>query len=505
MASKSHPKNKDSRRRSALKKPWVYVTAVGVAGVISLGTWGLTSHDKTEPVAPEPSAKTIKLSVDSPAYAWATSMSQNSSKDPSDSGGETTTPAADPTRALVPDVTCSVLKTAPDENLYTGDGELKGEEFTMQILAPGTSGKLFSNIVRDSGSCWPKTVEQQEGEGYRYVEAGDGFIAQIGDVLIYTEQSDKSKAMKLFESISATLSESSCIATEVKDSDYTRNKYFSGDEYTGRVAVETVESTLPLDDLPVVTVPELTEIKKPDAQEPEGPLDPSIPSEPDEVTKPSFSGAPDVQKEPFEAEARYQVSDVEGPGCGWGWTSWELPDETAEELESAKTDGIASAQDSANEQANAYLNKQVDWSAGRLTDARDADVWNRYAHELNAASKKWEWLESERKEVKPAWEKYVKDHDYWLNFDQLKEDKKNEYDEAKKNCSQAKTDQEDWDRRYDGTSGNSGGNSGVPERPKGCDEEPKKPAILNEKRPKEPLPPKIKSGVTVPESWSQPK
>lgn len=503
MALKSRPKSKDAQKKSLLKKPWFYATAVGTAGAIALGTWGFTAYNKPEPVAPAPPSKIVELSVDSPAYAWVTSLDEKTGQ-PSDVGGTPSSTPVDRTTPLVPDLTCSILKAAPEESLYTGVGTLNDSKFTVQILGPGTSGKIFSNIVKDSGSCWPKKVEQKEGKGYRYVEAGDGFIAQIGDTLVYTAQSDVKKATVLFDSISASLTKSGCVATGVKDSDYTRNEHFSGKEYTGLTAVESIESTLPLDKLPVVTVPALSEIENPDAKEPEGPLDPSIPSAPDDVTKPSFSERPDLQKEPFKAEARYQVSDVEGPGCGWGWTAWDLPTETDEMLAKSKSEGIASAQDSANEQANAYLEKQADWAGGRLTDAQNANAWNGYAQEFNAAAKKWSWLDSKREALKPKWDDYVKKHDYWHDFEQIKSDKEEEYRAADKQCDQANKDQEDWDDRYDGTSGDTG-NSGIPKRPAGCDKEPKAPAILRQDRPKEPLPPKLEAGVTVPESWNQPK
>lgn len=501
MAPKNKTPDKDAPRKSILKKPLFYVATLGTVGALALGTWGIAVYNKPEPPAPDPSPQSIELSVDSPAYAWVSSLSTGSQT--SDAGGDEVT--VDRTRPLVPDLTCSVLKNAPRENLYTGDATLEKQEFTLQILAPGTSGKVFSNIVKDSGSCWPKTVEQKETDTYRYVEAGDGFIAQIGDALVYMPQSDESKATKSFDGIAKSMKDAACLSTAVRDADYARNKHFSEEEYTGKVNSEVIESTLPLDDLPTVAVPELEEIKDPEAEEPEGPLDPTIPSEPEEVTKPTFNERPEIQTESFTSEARYQVSDIEGPGCGWGWTSWDLPDETDEDLAESKEKGLQRAQDAANSEADAYLDKQADWAAGRLTDAQNANVWNAYVKELNAATEKWDWLNSKRNDLKPKWEKYVKEHDFWKNFEKIKSDKETEYNAASKKCQEDRRAQEDWDERYDGTSGETGGNSGIPERPKGCDTEPTEPAILKEERPKEPLPPKLEDGVTVPDAWDQPQ
>lgn len=500
MAPKTKTSKKGAPPKSIFKKPLFYAATLGTVGALALGTWGVTSYNKSEPPAPNPEPASIELSADSPAYAWLTSLE---TKSPSDAGGET--PKMDRSRPLVPDLSCSVLKTAPKENLYTGDLNFADQDFTIQVLAPGTSGQVFTSIVKGSGSCWPKAVEQKEGETYRYVEAGEGFIAQIGDTLIYAPQSDEAKAKKFFDSISKSMTGATCLSTEVKDSDYTRNKHFSEDDYTGKMESEIVKSTLPLDKLPVVTVPELAEIEKPDAEEPEAPLDPSVPSAPDEVTKPTFSDRPEVRTEAFESEARYQVSDVEGPGCGWGWTAWELPTETAADFTKSKSAGVKVAQDAANAEADAYVNKQTDWAGARLSDSHDANAWNSYAKEFNAATGRWDWLNTKRAEVKPKWEKYVKAHDYWKNFEKIKSDEEAKYNTATQNCRDDKKAQEDWDERYDGTSGETGGDSGIPSRPAGCDKDPVAPSILKEERPKEPLPPKLDAGVTIPDSWDRPQ
>ena len=500
MAPKTKTSDKGSPPKSLFKKPLFYAATLGTVGALALGTWGVVSYNKPEPPAPDPGPASIELSVDSPAYAWLTSLEKQA---PSDAGGAT--PKMDRSRTLVPGLSCSVLKGAPKENLYTGDVNFSGQDFTIQVLAPGTSGKVFTSIVKAAGSCWPKAVEQKEGDTYRYVEAGEGFIAQIGDTLVYAPQPDEAEAKKLFDSISKSMTAGTCLSTEVKDSDYTRNKHFSEDEYTGKIESEIVESTLPLDNLPVVTVPKLAEIENPDAKEPEGPLDPSVPSAPEEVTKPTFNERPEVRTEPFESEARYQVSDVEGPGCGWGWTAWELPTETADELAQSKSAGVKKAQDAANAEADAYVNKQADWASARLTDAQNANAWNTYVSETNAATKRWDWLNAKRSEVKPKWDEYVKNHNYWKNFEKIKSDEEEKYNTATQNCRDDRKAQEDWDERYDGTSGETGGSSGIPDRPAGCEKDPVAPAILKEERPKEPLPPKLEAGVTIPDSWDQPQ
>lgn len=495
-----HENAKGKTKKRLYKRPWFYVTVIVAVCAIAFGGFGISRLMQDDPEPPPTKDEHVELSVNSPAYAWLESVQSDETK--SDGGGDLKVNRTDP---LVPDVTCSVLKSAPDESLATSQISLDGNEMTVQILAPGTSGKVFSSIAKDSGSCWPKVVEAKDGDGYRYIEAGEGYLAQIGDTLVYLPKGDEAGAKKAFDRVSASITKAGCLNTTVKESDYTRNAKISKDNYTGLMKSETVESTIPLDLLPTVTVPELIELDDPDAEEPAGPLDPSIPSMPDEVTKPTFDDQPEIQKEPFTSEARYQVADVEGPGCGWGWTDWELPSETDKQLAQSKIDGLKKAQEAANAEANAYLNKQANWSAGRLTDAHDADTWNAYAEEFNAATKKWDWLEKKRSEIKPKWDKYVEDHNYWNDFEQLKEDAETKYDEDSQNCRDAQKEQEDWDSRYDSTSGDSGSGSGIPERPKGCDEEPKKPAILDKERPKEPLPPKMDEGVTIPDEWDQPK
>lgn len=485
---------KEPEKKPFWKSPWVY----GGSGlVISAAVVGglLLQPPEPEP-APEPTGPAVvSLSAESPAHTWAAQYTTDSTK------GD-----IDRTTGLVPSAQCTFFSEAPIENLYTGSGVLDDSEFNFQILAPGTSGKIFAEGVESSGSCWPKTVEATESEGFKYFPAGDGFIAQIGDVLVYTEEPEEKAATDFFAKIASSLTESTCVSTEVRETDYTRNKHFSEDDYTGRITTETVESTLPLTPLPKVAIPEVVEIEDPDAEQPEGPLDPSVPAKPDDdLTKPTIPDPIETTTEPFTAEARYQISDVEGPGCGWGWTAWELPEETDADLTDSKETGVQTAQDEANAQANAYMNKQTRNAAGSFTTVDTVNTWNTYANKMNSAHERWAWLEEQRAKLKPDWDKYVKAHNFWTDFDELKEEAKTEYDEDVQSCNDAQKEQEDWDRQYDDSESQGGGNTGVPERPKGCSEEPKEPEIISQDRPKQPIQPTIPKGVTVPDSWDQPK
>lgn len=485
---------KEPRKRPLWKSPWVYggsglvITAAVIGGL-------LLQPSEPEP-EPEPTGPAVvSLSTDSPAHTWAAQYTTDA-----------TNSDIDRTTGLVPSAQCTFFSEAPIENLYTGTGALEGTEFNFQILAPGTSGKIFAEGVESSGSCWPKTVEATEGEGFKYFPAGDGFIAQIGDVLLYTTEADEETAEDFFTKITESLNESTCVSTEVREADYTRNKHFSEDNYTGRVTTEVVESTLPLSPLPQVAIPEVVEIDDPDAEQPEGPLDPSVPAKPDDdLTKPTIPEPLETTTDPFTSEARYQVSDVEGPGCGWGWTSWDLPEETDEDLADSKEKGIQRAQDDANSQADAYVNKQTRGTAGNFTTADSVNTWNTYANKMNNAHERWAWLEEQRADLKPDWDKYVKDHDFWNDFDELQEDAKTEYNDDVRACNDAQKEQDDWDQQYDDSQSQGGGNTGVPERPKGCSESPEEPEIISQDRPKEPIQPTIPNGVTVPESWDQPK
>lgn len=495
-------KDKKSTAKSAKSKPqkkpfWKSPWAYGGGGlIISAAVVGGLLLQPSEP-EPEPAPtgpSVVSLATDSPAHTWAAQYTK-------DAEGGTTRETG-----LVPSAQCTFFSEAPIENLYTGEGILDDVEFNFQILAPGTSGKIFAEGVESSGSCWPKTVEATKKEGFKYFPAGDGFIAQVGDVLLHTSEPDEKEATKLFTKIAESLKGSTCVSTEVREADYTRNKHFSEDDYTGRIKVETIESTLPLTPLPKVAIPEVVEIKDPDAEQPEGPLDPSVPSDPDDdITKPTIPDPVETTDEPFTAEARYQIADVEGPGCGWGWTAWELPEETDADLADLKEEGIQTAQDEANSRADAYVDKQTRGAAGNFTTASSVNTWNTYANKMNSAHERWEWLEEQRAELKPDWDKYVKAHNFWYDFDELKADAKTEHDDAVDACNEAQKEQDEWDRQYDDSESQGGGNTGVPERPQGCSEKPDEPAIISQDRPKQPIQPTIPKGVTVPDSWDQPK
>src|SRR5699024_458773 len=117
----------------------------------------------------------------------------------------------------------------------------------------------------------------------------------------------------------------------------------------------------------------------------------------------------------------------------------------------------------------------------------------------------WKKLNARRDKYKKPWNEYVKKHDYWYKLEDIKSQTDVDYREEKKKRQDVMKEQADWDKKYDGNKCHDSGDPGCARRPKTFEKEPKKPKILQQDRPKEPIPPELPDDVTIPDDWKKPE
>jgi len=505
MVDPSNSKKK-KQKESIFRKSTFWWSALGatalVAGAIVIPTQ-IMNKDEEPDVPKEPTPVNL---TDSKAMNWLTNFEKE--RDYKDWKTEESVNH----NRIFKSLDCEALDERPLSHMASFSGSNDEYKEMTQVFAPGTAVKQLYVYASDISDCSGSLFEVEETDsGSHYVITDQGLIMVSGDALISIEAPEKTDYKSLInkteEDLQSSLKESECLNLEVSKDDYKRNKFVSQKEYTGLIESETVTSDIPLDNIPTIDPPDLKEVKDPDMKVPDDPLPASVSDDDgDEPDKPSYPERPKVEKkENFSDTANYQVLDVEGPGCGWEWSNWEKPDETEDQLNKKKDNAINIVRTRVNNDASNYVDGQIDWAWGIMSERTRAADWNEYADEANSVHDSWKKLNADRDKYKKPWNEYVKKHDYWYNFEDIKSQADVDYREEKKKCQDLKKEQSDWDKKYDGKKSHGGGDTGVPKRPKTCKKDPKKPKILEQDRPKEPIPPELPDDVTIPDDWKKPE
>ena len=440
------------------------------------------------------------LSSESQAYSW-----MNSAVSARDGVDDSSVNTVDDNSKISYSDKCAV--NVDDQFFMDGRSAGKGKNTrSVLIYAPGTATKAVHSMAEDFSSCASTKVSvSTTSSGNAFIKTPQGFVVAVGDAVVVDsyEKMGKNTADATVKSVAPSLKESQCHATTVPLHDHTRNPLANTD-YRGYVRDEKITSGVSASQAltPVYQPVDTIEVKK--MEKPEEPLGSNIPSEPEpEVKKPSVSPAPQIPQE-YSETISYQVVDTDGPGCGWDWSQFIAPTEDAESLQNTEREMRNDAQSRVNDKTSDATQSYIQWGVSTLKTQADVNTWNAYARETNEAHEKWSWLVKERAKVKDAWMTYVDKYNYWYNFETIQEQIEQRYSDAVDKCSQLSQEQKEWDRKYDKEETQGGGDTGIPERPKTCSTQPKKPSIIDEKRPKEPARPHIPEGVTIPHSWGQP-
>lgn len=482
----------DKIRRALLRPQGYLITGITLlviaALVVVLVINTTTDEDTAKPETP-------KLSHSSAAYQWGTQFI----KKPRASGWKTTSHSFGfLSHKCVKDM------SPPQSVLHTFSGTGKGTSLHVQIVAPGVSTSLLHHYGTKLSNCSHKAESVHDlDNGGKVIEFGDTFLIALGDVVVAGRSKDhRDLSATIIKDMEESL-QPACHSLDVAQSDKLRNKTIANKKYTGLLKHEQVESTIDTQTRATFDTPDLRTIKDTDISEPDGPLSSSVPSKPTKVKKPSGVSIPNVN-ETYSDKATYRVQDKEGPGCGWDWTNWNHNFPSNDAFMQYKNKGLKQAQHRANVKAAKMINKRNRALVQSMSLLADINEWNEYVDDTNAAHKKWKWLNEQRADVKDEWKKYVKDHDYWLHFDEKQSKAQEQYNEDEEKCREQEKKLDGWKSRYDTSESSGDQDKNIPKKPQGCSTEPTEPKIINKERPKEPVKPDLPTGVTIPDSWEHP-
>lgn len=433
----------------------------------------------------------------------------------------------------------------PSKNMKTTlSGTGKEASIYIQNFQPGTSAKEFKTFIKNARNCWNVEMMDAGEPETSLVKHSYGSMFNYGDSIIYLKTTNEDirdqLTPKLMQKAVNTLTETECVNLTTNENDDQRNLYVSAENYKGWHRTDRINTNVDY-----THVPTLTEINKKRIREkslPEGPLPEGFPTLPekkmDEPTKPNATD----RINSFYKDIAYVDPDQDGPGCGWKWHGMKAPKVDVEQLQQTEKILRADALQTANNEATKYILLKNNETISMMDYLSKVLKWNEYASDIQKVYDKWEWLNDERRAIKYDWDRYVRRHDEWIDFDIRQHNARVEYERAVYECSlethtytpepypdetimveitPTPTPEVPEEPVYD-----EEGNPipvetpiptptmvpsiipGAPREPivrNGCANPPARPYILQQSRPAEPQPPAIPEGVTIPESWNKPK
>lgn len=455
---------------------------------------------------------------------------------------------------------CETIGLEPKTLLATYTAEGDSARVAAQVYQPGTGKLAFESYKKAISQCdTVKVTESSTSPTTEVAEFSDGFFFLFGDALVFVvhqNATDREAFKSYFTSRAAvTLSSSGCAELTVDSTDPNRN-LFTTDKFTGLLLSEVIKTNVPLGNLPNPVFGELRDLSYMD--QPEGPLDKSIPTVPRAPDKPVVEKIIRGKVPEFEKTVQYQVDDTLGPGCGWKWAGMNPPITSAKKMDEQKNKTFNSAQNSVDTAASKFVSDKIASAASALTIMQQVDVWNNYTVRVDKIHDRWTWLNDERQKIMTPWFNYVEAHNNWSSFDYRKEAATQQYTRDVQQCNAANQAVRDWDARYGGiqqgvaiqpqqytvrpmsyvvqapkpvettkptpsptatvqpsptptetmptpspTAPSPTQTPEIPPRPPVCGGVAQ-PSILSQEKGAEPKPPRLAEGVTVPGSWPKP-
>lgn len=509
------------------KTPYVIVALVSALalGLVLKAGWDSYTRSIQDPDVESPYMELI--SSESKGMLWAKDLvSQNPASLPEWSVSESLKP-----QAAVDSQICSGMSELPTSLLATRSASGSGVSTRVQVYGAGQAYRQFESYAATLNSCFGELPIERSGNS-SFVKYPQGFLITAGDGIVNVSAPeglyDQTLAFYLSE-VETTLSNSECASISSTSEDAKRSFFYNSSEYAGLREKQTLESTVDISALPSPSALEMSDIERMFVAVPEAPLPKDFPELPKAtVQKPTLPNAPE-DKDAFIADADYQVPDDIGPGCGWEWSAQKSPVYNLSELEEEREYTLRATQDNLNTNAKDYVKNKINWAVQVAGIAPSVDRWNAYANSVNKTHERWEWLNAEREALLPRWNDYIEEYEYWDSFDERKALATKEYEEAVKKCEADEKALEEWKEKWEKkakereeaekkkpTPSPSPSSSSsptptpsksedVPEKPEGCDTPPVKPEIIDVEKPAEPEAPEIPEGVTIPQSWKNPK
>lgn len=289
----------------------------------------------------------------------------------------------------------------------------KGEGYTVTALtfAPGFGGVETKRILDILENCDLAVEQQTLDNGVLEVLFDRSFMLSAGDGLIgvYAENNGiRDKALEsLKTTFPATLTDTGCLALSYDEGAHTRNLFFE-DSYKPLQQTLNLDPTTPI---PQLSIPRFSELREENTelwgeQKPEEPYPDKMPEKlPEKVSKPAIPQKPTFNTD--DNKAVFEVPDLDGPGCGWKWSGFEVPFFDVEGLENLKNRVVAEKQAEVDAKAEGFLNSYDNWLKSSLLWLPKISAWNEYAQKMDETTGKWQEINLERENALPAWTAYI--------------------------------------------------------------------------------------------------
>lgn len=350
--------------------------------------------------------------------------------------------------------TCDALGLPLATQAASVSAEGPAVKLMVQVYAPGEASAALETYRKRLGSCFSAASSQEGSPEATVLRYSHGAAFSRGDALVFLWAPSPralDEAVAHYLSLSATtLEESGCLSLTTRAEDERRNLFTQGRRYQGLILQDTVGTKRNLKNVPV---PRYQNPRTLTSMEiPEGPLDPSIPREPQAPPERPEAVTIDLKTAPFTRGLSYQAPDPTGPGCGWAWSGQKAPQVDTAGLELLKTQAYERAQETVDEEATQWVTSKLDLARESLGGMALMDTWNTYVAQVDRTHARWRWLNEERERVKTPWYNYVAAHDAWRTFDARKAEAQRVYSGELQMC-QAKNDalamwEAQWGDRY---------------------------------------------------------
>lgn len=443
-----------------------------------------------------------------------------------------------PSHGFIQDSTGNTAGELPITLLATRVASAGPVKAVAQVYGAGQARKQYESYVAKFAARGPAESVQASDSGILGAKFPQGFILVAGDAIVGIQATDDGLRDRLFDeyvgALESTLPESGCVDISGADGSK-RSVYFDPNSFEGLQETQTLEPEVNTNYLPTLSGIGAKEIADPYAKAPEGPLPATLPAMPAEVGKPTINSAP-AQIDDFSGIASYRIQDPIGPGCGWEWSAQNSLAYDEKELQAAEEDTITRVQNEVNGTAQTYVDSKISWARIVALLAPSLDNWNRYVDSANGVHGAWAKLVADRNALRPAWDSYIAAHGEWSTFDARKAAADTEYNAALSQCladraahdewerewgpAALKKKQDDWRERYEPkqpttpsptpTPAPSQPTTPIPPMPTAppepadCPVDPRRPGILDQQKPAEPVAPAIPADVTIPDSWPKP-
>lgn len=394
----------------------------------------------------------------------------------------------------------------PDSIVYARSASNKDYSIVVQAYGAGQGHSNFDDYVKKlSASC---SVNMQSENTGNMAKWDNGALMTSGDVVISVIVNKKDKTQSIIDWIynrmTQLLSETNCVALNESSDDSSRSFYYDASKFKGLFQSEQVSTTKNIitNAIPQSYTDAGGSVSKmyvnPALRDaPDSPLPANMPASlPAIPQRPSFSSLPTVPSS--DANINYQVTDEQGPGCGWAWAGQKTPKFNNTELNNKYKETKKNSIDALDSSVLAYNSASSSWALNSLWKTKFIIEWNNWIKQVNDIQNKWNDLDNKREAFKPTWINYVNNVYNW-ELDRLNRDyQQKQWEKQVTDCVVKKQDAWTKDSKNAGkTPTDDDKNQWKAE----CENEVGKPDILKTQQPAEPTAPTIPQDITVPDSW----